>query len=75
MSDLIVIKASCDPALDYHEWAIIQRVKADSQGRPNPRMYDEAWTLWSCNNTECPGRALVSDQAIQTLIERAQADG
>lgn len=60
---------------DYHEWITLGgRVKADVNGRLNPRIVSARWTLWSCNNSDCPAEAIVIDDAIVRLIEATEAD-
>jgi hypothetical protein len=60
----------------YHEWITQgQRVKADSRGWPNPRMYSARWTKWVCNNTDCAAFAFVSDDAIRHLLDGAEGPG
>lgn len=54
---------------DYHQWVTLGgRVKADVNGRRQPRIWNADWQRWVCNNTECPAVALVSDAAIVALL-------
>lgn len=74
MSDLVRIKVQHNPKADDfgHEWITFgDRVKADSMGRLRPNLYFTSWTSWLCNNPDCGARALVSDQAVQSLIDVA----
>jgi hypothetical protein len=59
---------------DYHQWITLSgdRVKADRRGHFNSRMYCAYWTRWICNNGNCRGTALVSDDAVVSLIEQAE---
>lgn len=72
MSDYIRLRA---PHIDlgeddYHQWVTLgRRVKADSRGRLNPRMWDVNWTQWICNNVDCPAEALVHDGLIVSALE------
>lgn len=72
-SSVRVLHGHVDLGLDeYHEWITLGgRVKADRLGRPNPRIIDTQWALWSCNNGDCMAQALVHDSAIARLIEAA----
>lgn len=58
-------------APDYHEWVYMNPIKCDRRGRPNPRMYSADWQFWRCNNVDCPAEAVVSNDAIRSLIEAA----
>jgi hypothetical protein len=59
--------------LDYHEWITFgDRVRANRLGVSNPRMMFADWTRWTCNNTECPALAFVSDAGVRTLIAAAE---
>lgn len=55
----------------YHEWVSEGRFKGNSRGRRNPRVTFARWTKWICNNTNCHAWAVVSDAAIQRLIDEA----
>ena len=76
MSELVLIRHPHEHNGDapaYHEWVYMgQKIKADSRGRDNPRMYTAPWQKWICNNPDCPGVGLVHDQAVQGLLEAAE---
>lgn len=54
---------------DWHQWVHIGEIEnRDRIGRRNPN----GWTRWmvvQCNNTECPGRALVRSTDIEDEVE------
>lgn len=57
---------------NYHEWVYVRPIACDKRGHPNPRMYSTDWQLWCCNNVDCPGVAIVSNDAIRELIMEVQ---
>lgn len=56
---------------DYHEWIYVAPIACDKRGRPNPRIAYPDWQFWRCNNPDCHAEAVVSDDAVRTLIEEA----
>lgn len=74
MTVLARIIAPHNRNLDYHEWITLgERVQADCTGRLNPRVMIESWTVFRCNNSQCPGEARVSDYNAVFAIEEAEA--
>lgn len=70
---LLRVVVGHEPTADgYHEWITLgERVRANRLGISNPRMWDARWTKWICNSGSCPAWALVSDEAVAVLLERA----
>lgn len=60
---------------DFHQWiSLDERVKADRNGRLNPRIFGLGnWVKWRCNNTECRAWAIVSDANGLLAIEEAES--
>lgn len=59
----------------YHQWVVIARegrVARDALGRRNPRMDSREWIVVVCNNAVCGGYALVHEDALISLVERAE---
>ena len=54
---------------DFHEWVIVGVMKADKNGRPNPRMYFADWYWLRCNNPDCSGSGVVSKAAVIGLLD------
>ena len=54
---------------EYHEWIPGGRFKGDSLGRRNPRVIYSTWWQWTCNNPECPGWGIISEQAVGVLFD------
>lgn len=73
--ELVMVKKPHDRSIDeevsgYHEWVFLKYVARDSRGYRTKRAgVIPVWQLWSCSNADCSAEAIVSNQAIQSLIE------